>query len=138
MEYDYSLSLKDGLLIATKQVYSTDKKGEVVENGYLAYLNNTIQIVPSTLASTEPAASTTNVPYTYEELSAMPAGELLDVFIQNGLVINGDLKSAFTDEELQTLFKENFHLWHTGVSAHSDSAFCDLAEQTKAIFDQIT
>lgn len=96
MEYDYSLSLKDGLLIATKQVYSTDKKGEVVENGYLAYLNNTIQIVPSTLASTEPAASTTNVPYTYEELSAMPAGELLDVFIQNGLVINGDLKSAFT------------------------------------------
>ncbi|MBM6926694.1 M56 family metallopeptidase [Pseudoflavonifractor phocaeensis] len=138
MKYDYSLSLKDGLLMVTKQVYNTDNKGEVVENGYLAYLNNTIQIVPLTLAVTEPAASTTNVSYTYEELSEMPAEELLDLFIQNGLVINDDLKASFTEEELQTLFKENFHLWHTGVSAHSDTAFCDLAEQTKVIFDQIT
>ena len=138
MEYDYSLTLKDGLLIATKQVYSNDKKGEVVENGYLAYRNDTIQIVPLALSSTESEASTTNASYTYEELSAMPAEELLDLFIQNGLVINVDLKASFTEEELQTLFKENFHLWHTGVSAHSDSAFCDLAEQTKVIFDQIT
>lgn len=138
MEYDYSLSLKDGLLIATKQVYSNDKKGEVVENGYLTYLNDTIQIVPLALSSTEPEASTTNASYTYEELSEMPAEELLDLFIQNGLVINDDLKASFTEEELQTLFKENFYLWHTGVSAHSDSAFCDLAEQTKVIFDQIT
>ena len=75
--------------------------------------------------------------YTYEELSEMPAEELLDLFIQNGLVINDDLKAAFTDEELQTLFKENFHLWHTGVSARSHTMYCDLAEQTKAIFDKI-
>ena len=63
MEYDYSLSLKDGLLIVTKQVYSNDKKGEVVETGYLAYLNDTIQIVPLTLASTESVPSTTYVSY---------------------------------------------------------------------------
>ena len=44
--------------------------------------------------------------YTYEELSEMPAKELLDLFIQNGLVINDDLKSSFTEEELQTLFKK--------------------------------
>ena len=44
--------------------------------------------------------------YTYEELSEMPANELLDLFIQNGLVINDDLKSSFTEEELQTLFKK--------------------------------
>ena len=75
--------------------------------------------------------------YTYEELSEMPAEELLDLFIQNGLVINDDLKASFTDEELQTLFKENFHLWHTGVSARSHTMYCDLAEQTKAIFDKI-
>lgn len=61
MEYDYSLSLKDGMLIATKQVYSTDKKGEVVENGYLAYLSDTIQIAPLTVASTESTTSTTSV-----------------------------------------------------------------------------
>ena len=76
--------------------------------------------------------------YTYEELSEMPAEELLDLFIQNGLVINDDLKAAFTDEELQTLFKENFHLWHTGVSARSHTMYIDLAEQTKAIFDKMT
>ena len=76
--------------------------------------------------------------YTYEELSEMPAEELLDLFIQNGLVINDDLKAAFTDEELQALFHENFHLWHTGVSAHSHTMYIDLAEQTKAIFDKMT
>ena len=76
--------------------------------------------------------------YTYEELSEMPAEELLDLFIQNGLVINDDLKASFTDEELQALFKENFHLWHTGVSARSHTMYCDLAEQTKEIFDKIT
>lgn len=75
--------------------------------------------------------------YTYEELSQMPAKELLDLFIQNGLVVNNDLKALFTEEEIQTLFKENFHLWHTGVSAHSYTMYCDLAEQTKAIFDKI-
>ena len=75
--------------------------------------------------------------YTYEELSEMPAKELLDLFIQNGLVINDDLKAAFTDEELQTLFQENFYLWHIGASAHSHTMYCDLAEQTKVIFDKI-
>ena len=75
--------------------------------------------------------------YTYEELSEMPANELLDLFIQNGLVINDDLKASFTEEELSTLFKENFHLWHTGESAHSYTAFIDLAEQTKVIYDKI-
>ena len=69
--------------------------------------------------------------YTYEELSEMPAEELLDLFIQHGLVINDDLKASF-------LFKENFHLWHTGVSARSHTMYCDLAEQTKAIFDKMT
>ena len=75
--------------------------------------------------------------YTYEELSEMPANELLDLFIQNGLVINDDLKASFTEEELQKLFKENFDLWHTGVSAHSHTTYCDLAEQTKVVYDKI-
>lgn len=78
-----------------------------------------------------------NEKYTYEELSQMPAKELLDLFIQNGLVINDDLKASFTEEELQKLFKENFHLWHTGVSAHSYTMYIDLAEQTKVIYDKI-
>ena len=53
--------------------------------------------------------------YTYEELEALPADELLDLFIENGLVINDELKASFTEEELQILFKEGFHYWHTGI-----------------------
>ena len=76
--------------------------------------------------------------YTYEELSEMPAKELLDLFIQNGLVINNDLKASFTEEELQTLFKEHFDMWHTGVSVMGHTMYIDLAYQTKAIYDKIT
>lgn len=82
-------------------------------------------------------ATETRSAYTYEELSEMPAVELLDLFIQNGLVINDDLKEAYTEEELQTLFKEHFDMWHTGLSAHSYTAYIDLAEQTKEIYDKI-
>lgn len=48
--------------------------------------------------------------WTYEELSEMPKEELLDLFIQNGLIINDELSTAFTEEELETLFKENFDM----------------------------
>ena len=91
---------------------------------------------PNTPTETNTPIETKSV-YTYEELSEMPAKELLDLFIQNGLVINDDLKNNHTEEELQTLFKENFHLWHTGESGHSYTAFIDLAEQTKVIYDKI-
>lgn len=84
----------------------------------------------------ENVTGTRNV-YTYEELSEMSAKELLDLFIQNGLVISDEMRASFTEEELQNLFKENFHLWHTGVSAHSYTMYIDLAEQTKVIYDKI-
>lgn len=86
--------------------------------------------------SGSPSAEITSI-YTYDELSKMPAKELLELFIQNGLVINDDLKATYTEEELQTLFKENFDLWHTGVSAHSHTMYIDLAEQTKEVYEKI-
>ena len=75
--------------------------------------------------------------YSYEELSEMPAKELLDLFIQNGLVINDELKATYTEEELQDLFKERFEMWHIGMSAMSHTMYIDLAEQTKVIYDKI-
>ncbi len=78
-----------------------------------------------------------NMLYTYDELSEMPAKELLDLFIQNGLIVSDEVKASFTDGELQTLFKENFPLWHMGMSAHSYTMYIDLAEQTKVIYDKI-
>lgn len=46
MEYDYSLSMENGQLVVTKQAFSNNKTGEVIETGYLAFVDSTIQIVP--------------------------------------------------------------------------------------------
>ncbi len=46
MEYNYSLSMQEGKLVVTKTVYRSDMDGEVVETGYLAYVDNTVQIIP--------------------------------------------------------------------------------------------
>lgn len=45
MEYDYSLSMENGQLVVTKQVFSYNKTGEVIEKGYLAFVDSTIQII---------------------------------------------------------------------------------------------
>lgn len=92
----------------------------------------------NSLNKSEGLSTETKSAYTYEELSLMPAEELLDLFIQNGLVINDVLKASFTEEELQILFKEQFDLWHRGISAMSHTMYIDLAEQTKEIYDKIT
>lgn len=76
--------------------------------------------------------------YTYEELEAMPADELLELFIENGLVINDELKESFTEEEMQALFKEGFHYWHTGMCLMSWTPYLDLAEKTKVVYDKLT
>ena len=76
--------------------------------------------------------------YTYEELDAMPADELLELVIENGLVINDELKASFTEEELQALLKEGFHYWHTGVCPMSWTPYMDFADQVKTVYDKIT
>ena len=75
--------------------------------------------------------------YTYEELYEMSSKELLDLFIKNGLVINDDLKTEYEEEELQTLFKEHFNMWCSGVSLFNHTIYIDLAEKTKVIYDKL-
>lgn len=75
--------------------------------------------------------------YTYEELNALPADELLNLFIENGLVINERLEENFTKEELSKLFKSQFPLLHQGTTSISDIMYNDLAERTKEVFDKI-
>ena len=76
--------------------------------------------------------------YTYEELEAMPADELLELFIENGLVINDELKSACTEEQLQALFKTGFYHWSKGSTPLSHTMYSDLAKKTKAVYDKLT
>ena len=76
--------------------------------------------------------------YTYEELEAMPADELLDLFIENGLVINEDLKSTCTEEQLQELFKTGFYHWSKGSTPLSHTMYFDLAKKAKVVYDKLT
>lgn len=142
MRHDYFLFEGNGKLCVTETDFMTS---DVTRTGMLIYDGAEISVLWGesedgegiSQAKTEETAIGTRSTYTYEELSNMPAKELLDLFIKNGLVINDELKEQYTEEELQTLFKDNFHLWHTGVSAHSYTIYIDLAEQTKVVYDKI-
>lgn len=76
--------------------------------------------------------------YTYDELSSLSSSQLLDLFIENGLVINERLKQTFTEEELQNLFKLEFSLLSMGITSRSDLMYFDLSDKTKDVFDNIT
>lgn len=91
-------------------------------------------------AASQQADKTSSAPkrYTHEELIALPGDQLLSVFIENGLEINERLKSTFTEDELQELFKTEFESWCIGISSRSDTMYFDLAEQTKAVYEKIT
>ena len=61
--HDYTLSLQDDKLIVTKCVYDSST---VVETGYLAYLDNTIQIIPRTTDAAESVPDTDDMSETGE------------------------------------------------------------------------
>lgn len=82
-------------------------------------------------------ANETKGAYTYKEMCELPADELLDLFIQNGLIISDELKQSFTEEELQSLFKDHFVFWHTGECLMDYTMYIYLAEQTKIIYESI-
>ena len=114
---------------ATQHISSEGNKGELISDKQ--------QETPNTVGKEDHTVNETRGAYTYEELCELPAEELLDLFIQNGLVINDRLKQSYTEEELQSLFKEHFSMWHTGVSAFNDTMYLDLAEQTKMVYESI-
>ena len=76
--------------------------------------------------------------YTHEEMTAMPADELLKLFKRNGLKINDELKEVFTEEEFQDMFKLEFEGLCQGCIGRSHSMYRDLEDQTKEIYDKLT
>ena len=114
---------------ATQHISSEGNKGELISDKQ--------QEPPNTVGKEDHTVNETRGAYTYEELCELPAEELLDLFIQNGLVINDELKQSYTEEELQSLFKEHFSMWHAGVSALNAAMYMDLAEQTKMVYESI-
>lgn len=108
------------------------QQNEPKENITLAF--SSIEEMVQTFTVT---ANETKGAYTYKEMCELPADELLDLFIQNGLIISDELKQSFTEEELQSLFKDQFVFWHTGECLMDYTMYIDLAEQTKIIYESI-
>lgn len=133
---EYLLTAPDGTVysinLSEKWIWRENSEQAELSDKLIARLKE-----DKNLTQAENVPVETKTAYTYEELSEMPAEELLDLFIQNGLVINDDLKKAYTEEEIQALFKEHFDMWHIGLSALNYTVYIDLAEQTKAIYDKI-
>lgn len=130
------LDISDHLLLADDTLYmihgsTSDKDTELV---WAIYKLESSVAVNKDMGS---ASSGANI-YTHEDLTALSGEQLLDLFIANGLKINDDLRSTFTEDEIQELFKSEFEALSIGVSTRNDAMYFDLAEQTKAIYDKIT
>ena len=119
--------------ISDWQIVTNDEDIDAKRQAYIESIRQMLNIEYNEVY----APTGTKSAYTYEELSQMPADELLALFVQNGLVIHNDLKRAYTEEELEALFKEHFDIWHLGLSELSHTMYLDLAQQTKAIYDKI-
>ena len=116
------------VFVAVCFLTTPEQEKEIPEQG------NTISTDPEDLGN--PSLSTKI--YTYEELIALPGDKLLNLFIENGLEINDELKSTFTEDELQELFKTEFEALHMGISSRSASMYFDLAEKTMVVYEKIT
>lgn len=71
--------------------------------------------------------------YTHEELMAMPAMELFDLFRSRGLTVPDGL-DHLTDERLADVFKTEFELWLRGVTAASYYPWYCMMIDTRMIY----
>ena len=75
--------------------------------------------------------------YTFEELNAMPAMELYELFLANGLEIDEDLQKILTKDQLAEFFKADFELLLEGVSTRSHMGYMKIAKDTKIIYEKL-
>ena len=76
--------------------------------------------------------------YTYAELEAMPADELTDLFVANGLVIDEEFREIMTKEEFQELFKRNLFLFSQGITTYGHVIYSTLADSAKEVYEKLT
>lgn len=80
-----------------------------------------------------------NKTYTYEELNSLPANQLYELFVENGLVLSKELQDTFSKEELSTFFKSEFYLLHKGLPpVRSHTMYKELAEETQKVYKKLT
>ena len=77
-----------------------------------------------------------NKGYTYEELVLLPSEELLDLFVDNGLIINKGLEHL-NRLEIGTLLKDQFDFMILGVTSLDSVEYSEMALNVKNIYREI-
>ena len=75
--------------------------------------------------------------YTYEELASMSDGELWELFISCGLVVDDEL-GCLGKDKLANLFKQHFDSFIEGVTPLNYSGYEELAESAKEVYRILT
>ena len=79
-----------------------------------------------------------NPVYPYAELEAMPADELTDLFVANGLEIDEEFREIMTKEECQELFKRNLMPFSQGITTYGHVIYSTLADSAKEVYEKLT
>ena len=72
--------------------------------------------------------------YTYEQLNALSAKELYEVFIDNGLKVDEELKTYLTDEQIASVLKGQFDMMIHGTTSRSHYMYKRFAEEVERVY----
>ena len=76
--------------------------------------------------------------YSYEELVSMSSDDLLDLFEDNGLVIEEDLAANLSREEIGKVLKVQFSFMIEGTTSLSSIGYMEMAKDVQRIYRQIS
>ena len=73
--------------------------------------------------------------YTYEQLNALSAKELYEVFIDNGLKVDEELKTYMSDEQIADIvLKGQFDMMIHGDTSRSHYMYKRFAEEVERVY----
>ena len=76
--------------------------------------------------------------YTYEQLNALSAKELYEVFIDNGLKVDEELKTYMSDEQIADIvLKGQFDMMIHGDTSRSHYMYKRFAEEVERVYELI-
>lgn len=75
-----------------------------------------------------------NKTYAYEELNSMSTTELYNTFLDNGLVVNDELKSNLSEKEIAEMLKEDFETLSKGITARNHFMYYDFSNEVKRVY----
>lgn len=72
--------------------------------------------------------------YTYEQLNALSAKELYEVFIDNGLKVDEELRTYMSDEQIASVLKSQFDMMIHGDTSRSHYMYKIFAEEVERVY----